>query len=52
MGSNTFVAAVLERLNATPTGVIVSDQDRRHVDGMLAVVRRLADVEPQSRAPQ
>jgi hypothetical protein len=42
LGSASFVAAVLERLDATPTGVAVNDQDRRDVDGMLVIARRLA----------
>ena len=46
-GSASFVAAVLERLEATSTGVAIDDQDRRAVDGMLTVVQRLAEVEPE-----
>jgi hypothetical protein len=45
-GSASFVAAVLERLDATPTGISVDDQDRRAVDGMLFVTRCLAEAEP------
>lgn len=52
-GSASFVAAVLERLDATPTGVAIDDQDRRAVDGMLTVARCLAEAEPESlRAPR
>jgi len=42
-GSAPFVAAALERLDATPTGVAIDDQDRRAVDGMLFVARCLAE---------
>lgn len=42
-GSASFVAAVLERLDAAPTGVAVDDQDRAAVDGMLTVARRVAE---------
>ncbi|TLP57863.1 hypothetical protein FED44_20070 [Microbispora fusca] len=42
-GSASFVAAVLERLDAAPTGVTVDDQDRRAVDGMLIVASCLAE---------
>ncbi|MFI7626880.1 DUF6000 family protein [Microbispora rosea] len=45
-GSASFIAAVLERLDATPTGVAIDDQDRRAVDGMLSVARCLAEAEP------
>jgi hypothetical protein len=46
-GSASFVAAVLERLDAAPTGVEIRDQDREAVDGMLIVARRLAATEPE-----
>lgn len=46
-GSASFVAAVLERLDATPADVAIDDQDRRAVDGMLIVARRLAEAEPE-----
>lgn len=46
-GSARFVAAVLERLDATPTGVAIDDQDRTAVDGMLSVARRLAKADPE-----
>src|SRR5215468_11087479 len=42
-GSASFVAAILERLDAAPTGVAVDDQDRAAVDGMLTVARRMAE---------
>jgi Family of unknown function (DUF6000) len=45
-GSTSFVAAVLERLDAAPTGVVIDDQDRRAVEGMLTVARRLAEADP------
>jgi hypothetical protein len=45
-GSASFVAAVLERLDATPTGVGIDDQDRRAVDEMLVVARRLSTACP------
>jgi hypothetical protein len=48
LGSAAFAAAVLERLGSVPAGVAVSDQDRRAVDGMLAVARRLGAAEPES----
>jgi len=46
-GSASFVAAVLERLDATPAGVAIDDRDRRAVDGMLVVSRRLAGAKPE-----
>ena len=42
-GSASFVAAVLERLDATPIGVAVDGQDHTAVDGMLSVARRIAE---------
>jgi hypothetical protein len=48
-GSASFVAAVLKRLDAAPTGVAVDDQDRAAVDGMLTVARRMADA-PRSNS--
>lgn len=45
-GSASFTAAVLERLGAVPADGAISDQDRRAVDGMVMVVRRLAAAEP------
>lgn len=46
-GSASFVAAVLERLDTAPTAVAIDDRDRRAVDGMLIVARRLAEAEPE-----
>jgi hypothetical protein len=46
-GSASFISAVLERLDAAPTGVAVDDHDRAAVDGMLSVARRLARAGPQ-----
>jgi hypothetical protein len=47
-GSAPFVAAVLERLNATPPpGATISDQCRSYVDRMLSVARRLAAAEQE-----
>jgi hypothetical protein len=48
LGSAAFTAAVLERLGSVPADVAVNDQDRRAVDGMLTVARRLSGAEPQS----
>lgn len=45
-GSASFVAAVIERLDAAPLGVVINDQDRKAVDQMLVVARRLAEAEP------
>lgn len=45
-GSASFVAAILERLDATPAGVAIDDRHRSAVDGMLAVSRRIAGAEP------
>ncbi len=45
-GAASFVAAALERLDATPTGVAIDDQNRRSLDGMLVVARRLAEAAP------
>ena len=42
-GSASFVAAVLERLDAAPAGVAIDDRDRSAVDGMLVVSRRIAE---------
>jgi hypothetical protein len=42
MGAATFTAAVLERLNAAPPGVLVKERDRTALDGMLAIAGRLA----------
>jgi hypothetical protein len=48
LGAAAFTAAVLERLGSGPAGVAVNDQERRAVDGMLAVARRLGAAEPES----
>lgn len=40
-GSASFVAAVLERLQAAPDGVDIEDRDRMYLDEMLAVAQRL-----------
>jgi hypothetical protein len=45
-GSASFVAAVLERLEAAPTDIVIDDQHRKAVDEMLVVARRLAETEP------
>jgi hypothetical protein len=42
-GSASFIAAALERLDAAPRGVVVDDQQRAAVDGMLGVARRMAE---------
>jgi hypothetical protein len=42
-GSASFVAAILERLHATPVGVAIDDRDRSAIDGMLVVSRRIAE---------
>lgn len=42
-GSAPFVAAVLERLGVPPAGAAFDDQDRRYVDSMLLVARRIAE---------
>jgi hypothetical protein len=47
-GSAPFIAAVLERLDATPADVAIGDKDRRAVDGMLIVSRRLAEARPEA----
>ena len=49
-GSASFIAAVLERPDATPTDVAINDQDRRAVDGMLTVACCLAEPEPENPA--
>jgi hypothetical protein len=46
-GSASFIAAVLERLDPAPAAVAIDDQDRRGVDGMLIVARRLAEERPE-----
>ena len=46
-GAASFVAAVLERLAATPAGVAIDDRDRSAVDGMLMVSRRIAETKPE-----
>lgn len=46
-GAASFVAAVLERVDAAPAGVALGNQDRRAVDGMLIVARFLAEAEPE-----
>ena len=43
-GSASFVAAVLERLAAAPSGVATDDRDRANVDRMLIVAQCLAEV--------
>lgn len=42
-GSASFAAAVLERLGVTSASAAFDDQDRRHVDSMLLVARRIAE---------
>lgn len=42
-GSASFIAAVLDRLDAAPTSVVVDDRDGTSVDGMLNVARRIAE---------
>jgi hypothetical protein len=50
LGCASFVAAVLERLDAAPGGVAIDAQDRAAVSGMLIVARRLDEAEPESTA--
>jgi Family of unknown function (DUF6000) len=50
-GSASYVAAILERLDAAPQGVAVSDQDRQAVQEMLAVAHRLAGGDPEGFRP-
>lgn len=50
LGSAAFIAAALERLGIVPAGIAVSDQDRKAVDGMVAVAHRLAAAEPPAGA--
>jgi hypothetical protein len=45
-GSASFIAAVLERLNAAPDDVAIEDDDREALDHMLIVARRLAEKLP------
>jgi hypothetical protein len=40
------VAAVFKRLDATPDGVAIDDDDREGLNRMLIVVRRIADATP------
>lgn len=40
-GAASFVAAVLERLQAAPDDVDIEDRDRIYLDGMLAIAQRL-----------
>jgi len=47
-GSASFMAAVLERVDVTAAGVAIDDEDRQAVDGMLGIVRRLAQAAPQA----
>jgi hypothetical protein len=42
-GAAPFVAAVLERLGVRPENSAFDDQDRRNVDRMLLVARRIAE---------
>jgi hypothetical protein len=44
VGAGSFVAAVLERLDAAPPGVAIDDGARANVDRMLIVAQRLAEV--------
>lgn len=48
-GSASFVAAVLERLDAAPAGIAVDDQHRKAVDQMLIIARRLAQTDPSGQ---
>lgn len=50
-GSASYVAAILQRLDAAPPGVAVSDQDRQAVQEMLAIADRLAGDEPDGARP-
>lgn len=43
-GAGSFVAAVLERLDAAPPGVAIDDEARANVGRMLIVAQRLAEV--------
>jgi len=43
-GAASFVAAVLERLDAAPPSVTTDDEDRTNVDRMLIVAQRIAEV--------
>ena len=47
LGSASFVAAALERLDGMPGSVTIDSQDRIAVDGMLNIVRRLAEAAPE-----
>ena len=47
LGSASFVAAALERLDAIPASITIDGQDRMTVDGMLNIVRRLAEAAPE-----
>jgi hypothetical protein len=50
LGCASFVAAVLERLDAAPAAPAVGAQDRAAVSRMLIVASRLDEAEPESAA--
>jgi hypothetical protein len=50
LGCASFVAAVLERLDAAPGAVAIDARDRAAVSGMLLVARRLDEAEPEATA--
>lgn len=47
LGSASFAAAALERLDAMPASVTIDGRDRIALDGMLNIVRRLAEAAPE-----
>ena len=47
LGSALFLAAALGRLDAMPTSITIDGQDRMAVEGMLNIVRRLAEAAPE-----
>jgi hypothetical protein len=47
LGSASFVAAALERLDAMPTSIAIDGQDRMALDGMLNIMRQLAEAAPE-----
>lgn len=51
MGSASYAAAILERLDAAPRGVAVGDQDRQAVQQILALADRLAGDKPEGAQP-
>ena len=50
LGCASFVAAVLERLDAAPESVAIDAGDRAAVSGLLIVARRLDEAEPETTA--